>query len=556
MSDQNNDVIVPIKRLKKSLSASFDSSQDQHLTNIKCDPETFIKKSDESTEYDSDDNNNDTESQEGSEQISKEHFETSPKDGYEDVGTCSKEGFEDIENSPKEGFEDVETSTKENFEASPEESQTQSENNQHNSESIKTINDLNENCLNNILSRLDFMDLLNASNAAKKIRSAAQEIYNQNYAEKVVKYNGDTMGLDGSEIEITSDTIEVNKSRTCLKMLLGFGSCVEKIYLNFTEIGARRIQAISDYLCEHCASTLVDLEWHCCPKNALDQSKPFTKLQILRIISGHLGSKMSQFNRKFPNLRRLELVGVEVEDRKCIEATFKNLQHLKIGIEKRKGVDFLKINVKTALKFNPLLRSFSIFNGCDVKLLEFINDMLPRLEKLEIQSPRNKFFDDKEDKVRFNLVKSLTLDIAESKDKFTNIPFEFRRLKKFKLNAELKYRNEWIDFVAQNPNLVELQLLNFNWFYVMKEVHLTKIAGLPKLQRFILEWRVPDTGAICRFIEKCEKLEKFRISMRTLPERAAIFAEIGTGWLLEVDDNFLMLVRTAGDVEADIEIDG
>lgn len=44
--------------------------------------------------------------------------------------------------------------------------------------------------------------------------------------------------------------------------------------------------------------------------------------------------------------------------------------------------------------------------------------------------------------------------------------------------------------------------------------------------------------------------------MRTLPERAAIFAEIGTGWLLEVDDNFLMLVRTAGDVEADIEIDG
>lgn len=555
MSDQNNDVIVPIKRLKKSLSASFGSSQDQNLTNIKCDPETFIKKSDESTEYDSDDNNNDTESQEGSEQISKKHFETSPKDGFEDVETSSKEGFEDIETCSKEGFEDVETCSKENFEASPEVSQPQSENNQNDTESSKTINDLNESCLNNILSRLDFMDLLNVANTAKKLRTAAQEIFNQNYAEKVVKYNGDTMGSDGVEIEITSETIEVNKSRTCLKMLFGFGSCIEKMHLNFTEIGVRRIQAISDYLCEHSASTLVDLEWHCCPKNALDQSKTFRKLQNLRIISGHLGSKMSEFNRKFPNLRRLELVGVEVEDRKCIETTFKNLQHLKIGIEKRKGVDFLKINVKAALKLNPLLRSFSIFNGCDVKLLEFINDMLPRLEVLEIQSPRNKFFDDKEDKVRFNLVKSLTLDIAESKDKFTNIPFEFRRLKKFKLNAELKYRNEWIDFVAQNPNLVELQLLNFNWFYVMQEVQLTKIAGLPKLKRFILEWRVPDTGAICRFVEKCQELQKFKISMRTLPERAAIFAEIGTGWLLEVDNNFLMLVRTAGDVEADIEID-
>lgn len=295
----------------------------------------------------------------------------------------------------------------------------------------------------------------------------------------------------------------------------------------------------------YCTKSLKELEWHFCPKDAMAKAKnKFTKLESLRIVSGHLGEEMSLFVFFFPNLQRLEVTNVEVTNRKCIERTFHLVTHMKFNIESRKGMDFLKSNIKAALDLNPQLTSFSLGANCDAKLLSHINDRLPKLETLEIENPRNKFFDSDENRVCFNLVKNLSLDIANCKDSFTNIPFRFKCLKRFKLNACCPHRDEWIEFATRNPNLILLKLLNFNWFYVMNEVQMVKIAkGLPKLKKFILDWRVSSTQTVTKFVEESKSLKEMRLSMRTPYERAAIFAVIGDGWQIDIDEHFLTLQR-------------
>lgn len=248
----------------------------------------------------------------------------------------------------------------------------------------------------------------------------------------------------------------------------------------------------------------------------------------------------------FPNLRCLELISVEVTDRKCIERTLHSVLHLKLNIEKRKGMDFLKSNIKNALNLNPQLTSLSIGSNCDVKLLDYINDQLPKLETLEISNPRNKFFDSKEDRVWFETVKNFSLDITESKDSFTNIPFGFTRLKRFKLNACYRHRDEWIDFASENPQITHLHLLNFHWFYVVSKEQLMKIAqSMPRLRELFLDWRIFSTDAVAMFVEQCDKLKKMRLSMRTRPERAAIYAEIGREWDIDIDEHFMTMERNA-----------
>ncbi|XP_055309456.1 uncharacterized protein LOC129573185 isoform X1 [Sitodiplosis mosellana] len=407
------------------------------------------------------------------------------------------------------------------------------------------ITDLDEKCLAELMKRLDFSDLLNVANSTKKLCAGACVVYSQRYADKFVKYNGDAISTKVLEIDVTDTTIEINDARSCLKMLRGFGTHITRLRLNFNGIGPRRSHAISQAVTEYCPKTLVELEWLVCPKNAMENStEKFTKLESLRIVSGYLGEKMTLFTFFFPNLRRLELTNVEVSDRKSIERTLHSVVHLKVNIEKRKGMDFLKSNVKAALNLNPQLTSFSIGANCDVKLLDYISDQLPKLETFEILNPRKKFFDTTEDRVCFRTVKNFSLDIAECKDSFSNIPFRFTQLKRFKLNACYRHRDEWIDFAAQNPRITHLHLLNFHWFYVLNKEQLIKISqSLPRLTDFVLDWRVFSTEAVAQFVEQCDKLKKMRLSMRTRPERAAIYAEIGQGWDIDIDEHFMTMER-------------
>lgn len=410
------------------------------------------------------------------------------------------------------------------------------------SENVKKISDLNEKCLMQICDFLNFTDLLNVANATQKMCKAAGEIYAKKYANKLVKYNGNAINTKGLEIDVTDDTIEINEARSCLKMLRAFGAIFTRLKLNFLGIGPRRSTAISRIMNECCANTLIDLDWHNCPKDSMKYAtKKFQKLENLCVVSGNFGVEMCQITYFFPNLHRLEITDVEVADRNCIERTFHGLLHMKLSIESRKGVDFLKRNIKTAMNLNPQLTSFSIGYGCDVKLLEYMNDQLPKLKTLEIQKPRKKFYDDKEEKVHFKLVRNLRLDASDSKESFTNIPFTFRCLKRFQLNASFLHRNKWIDFAVQNQKLVELKLLNFHWFYVMEKENLMKIATLPRLSNLVLDWKVPSTKAIIQCMEECKNLTKLRLSLRTRPERAAICAEITDKWKMEIDNHFLTL---------------
>lgn len=401
------------------------------------------------------------------------------------------------------------------------------------------IDVLDEKILVKIFQWLDFPDLLHVANATKKLRNAAGQIYNQKYAQKVVKFNVATIG---SNIEQTPTTFEINDARTCLLMFRGFGDSIEKLHLNFNGLGKRRIQAISQALNDYCAKSLNKLDVYILPANAITEK--FPKLTNLRVNGGVLSAKMTQFNEMFPSLSVLDLSNIQVENRKSIERTFPKLVHLKVHIEMQKGMDFMKSNVKTAIQMNPQLRSLCLGSGCDSKLLPFINRMLPLLSRLEIQEPRNKLFDSDIEPVQFERVRQFTLDIPQCKDSYSNIPFEFDRLEKFHLNVSKPNRDKWINFIEKQKRLIELHLLNFDWFYVVSKVQLAKIATLPKLIRLVLDWHVNDPAAFVQLINNCSTLQMVRLTTRTQDERAAICSKLNTGWYMHIDGNILTLQRT------------
>lgn len=409
----------------------------------------------------------------------------------------------------------------------------------------QTIDLLDQQILINIFEYLDFIDFVNVANATKQFRNAARIIYIEKYANKEVKFNGDVVNKKGLVINESENTIEINDTRMCLKIFRAFGSNLQELVLNFNGIGPRRSQAISKMLNFCCARTLTKLEWNECPVDAMDaSSKKFSKLQHLRMTNGSLGVSMSQFNDIFPALRYLELNHVVVVNRKCIEHTFPNLIHLKVHINiSRKKIDFTASNIKAALTLNPQIRSFSIGSNCEPKLITFINGMLPLLEKLEIQNPRNKFFDSDEDVTTFKCVKYFLLDIIGCNDTFTNIPFKFKRLEQFTLNAS-RYCDKWLDFIAQNRKISELKLLNCNnYFNLMNEMHLMKIAGLPKLNHFVLDWRIDSSNSLIRFLEKCQCLQSMRLLLRTQTERALLCSKFGRSWDFDIDKHSVMLQR-------------
>lgn len=402
------------------------------------------------------------------------------------------------------------------------------------------IDDLPEKELVQIFRWLDFPDILHAANATKKLRDAAGKIYAEKHAHKMVKFDIAVIGLSVYE---TPTTFEINDARTCLLMFRAFGAQIARLHLNFNGIGDRKIQAIARALNDYCAKTLNKLDWNHAPANAITQN--FPKLSILRVQNSILGEKMSQFQETFPMLSALELSNIQASNRKCIERTFAKLMHLKVHIEVHKGMDFLKSNVKAAIQMNPQLRSFSIGSGCDPKLLPYINEMLPLITRLEIEQPRNKLFDSTMDPEHFERVRNVTLDVTQSKDAFSNIPLQFDRLEKFKLHAGKQHRDKWIDFVAKHRRLVELHLLNFDWFHVVTKAQLEKLAGLPKLTRLVLDWHVNDVTALAEFLGKCTSLKEIKLTTHTQDERASICSKLNTGWYMQIDRNFLTLQRTA-----------
>lgn len=404
---------------------------------------------------------------------------------------------------------------------------------------VDRLDDLDQTILVKIFQWLDFPDLLNAANATKKLRAAAVWIYTQNHTDKLVKFNGNSKDSHG--IIETANTYEISDARTCLKMFRAFGDSIRSMRLDFNGIGPRRIRAISQTLVEYCANALTELEWHNCPTNAI--TAKFPQLTTLRMIDGHLAGPMSQFNKTFPALVRLELNRIEIENRKCIEQTFPHLTRLKVNIEPRSGLDFTKSNIKNAIKLNPQLNCLSIGSGCEPSLLAFFDEMLPFLSDLEIANPRRKFFDGNESAISFKRVTSFRLDIVNCKDSFTNIPFRFKRLKIFTLNARDQHRNKWIDFLVEHPKIVELNLLHHNWFYVLKKEPLMKIAALPKLTQLTLDWRIASPDNLIEFLDACNGLTKMRLAVSTPEDRNQICSKIGDTWNYFIDNHFIRLQR-------------
>lgn len=192
--------------------------------------------------------------------------------------------------------------------------------------------------------------------------------------------------------------------------------------------------------------------------------------------SAFLQSK-SPFASLFPRLRYIQIDSNRYEHRTSINSNRPSLESLAIFSE------FDEQEIIDALKLNPQLRNLLLCSNYSSKLIRYLNECLPSLERLCLCNLPNEFFRfEFFDPIHFvNLVDfSMSVD-CELSNKF---PFTFAKLEQFTVVGSFKLNMHWFNLfksldecksiglfgVSNNIEPLFNMLLNYDVRYNVKNV--------------------------------------------------------------------------------------
>lgn len=226
---------------------------------------------------------------------------------------------------------------------------------------IEKITDLHVYCLDGILSCLDLRSLFQMAVASNSLTDAACSSYSRRYGMKLVHIEFPMEPLNDCTISQNSSAVTIDDLRTCLQFLRCFGSVVRRIYVDCSLSNSERYEYVDRYINEYCAETLVHITIKDKP-NFSDGifQKPFVNVEKVCILNADLETNLSNLVEWFPNVRRLILTSIRLEDVVC-PAKFGHLVDLYIEIsnrEQRNG--FSNQTATDFVRQNPQLQIITI----------------------------------------------------------------------------------------------------------------------------------------------------------------------------------------------------
>lgn len=312
--------------------------------------------------------------------------------------------------------------------------------------------DINYDCLLQIFQYLDVDSLVNIAEADDQFIPAAVTVYShcQKRYEKVI------MNIYRASLFKPDDWCRSPSSANIEPFFRHFGHGIFDLFINF-DLNPLNIN-MGRLLQDHCAATLNNLDLGFFNADEMESiEKPFTALKKLTFIEGTLGQKLSQINIWFANITSLELIYINLAEPRSIEINIPRLKRLQIynGV-----MNIPEENICEMLRLNPQLEDLSLLCEFDIDFLLSLSQNLPLLETLEIWSPENRFETFGSQKVRFDMVKSFTLNACSHRgDSIANMPFEFVQLQQLSFDGFNRFRGPILDFIFKCGDLVKLNLL-------------------------------------------------------------------------------------------------
>lgn len=314
------------------------------------------------------------------------------------------------------------------------------------------INDVIQECVENIFMYLNFEDLINVANVSQYFRNCSYLPFSRKYSEKTIEFPAFPYN-ERYSLARRCD-VKITHLRFALRTLRCFGHLITKINMTFFDRGIMNsIRNNSYILChmnEYCAESLVKLSMLTLDDSQIDLlQKPFVKVEEINIESSFNVSRLNEF---FPKVRRLSFS--REYDISCISKHFPQLEHLKINVNAKKVKEF--DGFVDALRSNPNLRSLSI--KCYSNGYNLIKSVQPYLQSIEILDLETDLCSTKMfETIHLPNVLEFKLHLKESNSwNLRNIPFTCSRLKEFTIGGKLIENELFYMFINENPTIEKL----------------------------------------------------------------------------------------------------
>lgn len=393
------------------------------------------------------------------------------------------------------------------------------------------LTDIDDFCLEKILTNLNLVDLLNVANTSRELRSAAESVYqrNGNVNLDIFSYLNTLESPENEKVPSQMCTF-----KTILQFLRCFGHLQTKLEVQYTNICDSKCDLISRYIYQFCSKSLVGIKFYDIKESDFDGiNRPFLNVEDVEFTDCCIGKELSQFHRWFPKMRRLTLFCSELAEPINIVTHFPNLKDLSLS-------GYLEANyvtvVAATLRLNPQLKTLKLgpfFK--DAQFLEYIGRFLENLESINISWDLDSVYNLSNTEINFKNIKEFKLHLY-GEVTLPEFPFLFERLERFTLETDCHLNDNLIDFIAKHPTITRLSLIGLgdqqDVLLISNDIKTQIAKTLPWLEKMYLINYNMSVDDVDQFLKEFKSLKTFLFTLDdgTKPNRNNLNWFMGNEW--------------------------
>lgn len=404
------------------------------------------------------------------------------------------------------------------------------------------LNELNIDCLEEILSFLDLEDLLNVADTNRRLHRAAGFVFDQKYRKKQLYLSPFSL-TTVENLTFDEEFICIVDIQYCLRFIRCFGPSISQVAIECTDDDEGCCTELFRYVNKYCANSLIELNVEGCDKSIFDRMhQPFEKIEEISFQNCALNQL--KLNEYFPQVKRLSL------NRSRINSQYiaVNLPHLEYfqyagNIDNELPEHVTMENFEQFIRLNPQLESITIDGFWYVERLRYMSEHLHRLEELRV-TMFNRSTDVSDTKeIRFKSVKKFEL-LWCSFDLFPGIALSFDQLEVFR-TVGIPY-NYLLDFVQKNQTISTLKILSGRHNGSLNIENIIEIAkALPSLTNLDVSSANENGISIdkaYRLTIELKQLQKLSFLARNEPDAVNSHTKLGSEWHFEyMNDGFIIV---------------
>lgn len=373
--------------------------------------------------------------------------------------------------------------------------------------------DINDHCLEHILSYLELGDLLNIAQTSNSLLTVARTAYARKYGKKSVSVRTARTLNHEPKFQIDEKRIRINSFSNRLKILRCFGGLISKLEIQYWGTSRDQQVALDDYISKYCAASVINID------------------------GNSSGATMPNFSKCIPNVQCLELRECNTAYITHTAAHLSLLEHLTIWNEYPHR-DRIPTNV---IHSNPQLKSLKLHWNVDLNLLRTCSEHLEELESLEFVIESWNDSQTTNSMLRFKNVKKLQFGFF-CLSEMPNISMSFEKLEEFTFVTPHPYFDDikgLIGFISKHPQITKFRYPSRDGSSQhprLNPLFAKQIAKLlPSLEEFDLRGICFEVDDAVDLLKLCPQLKNHQFKLSG--EYNVLLQRLGEEWSSSVDQD-------------------